>query len=130
MNHTISIEAANDDSGDVETLVLPAKWQICSRCNGNGTHVNPSIDGHGITSEEWENDWDPEEREGYFRGDYDIRCDAGCCDGKVLEIDYERLNDELKKKVDEYYDGQAEIARERAYDARIRRYEDGDYSNY
>lgn len=65
---------------------LPAVWAICSRCEGEGKHVNPNVDGHGISAEEWEQEWDKESREGYFRGDYDVTCEARCKDGKVLEV--------------------------------------------
>ena len=59
---------------------LPAKYEVCGTCNGKGTHVNPSIDAHGITGEEWENEWSDEDREGYFSGRYDVTCSE--CDGK------------------------------------------------
>ena len=31
---------------------FPAKYVVCPRCHGAGTHVNPAIDGNGIGSEE------------------------------------------------------------------------------
>jgi hypothetical protein len=65
-------------------ISLPACWAICERCKGEGTHVNPNIDGHGITAEEWQNDYDDESREMYMNGGYDVSCEAGCTGGKVL----------------------------------------------
>lgn len=68
-------------------LELPAKWEICSRCDGNGTHVNPNVDGHGITSEEWANEWAEEEKEAYLEGRYDVRCNDCSGSGKRLILD-------------------------------------------
>jgi len=55
-------------------FALPAYEVECYRCRGKGSHVNPSIDGNGISAEEWENDWDYEEREAYWNGGYDVSC--------------------------------------------------------
>jgi hypothetical protein len=51
---------------------LPAKYEVCRRCEGSGTHVNPNIDGHGITPEEFEED--PVFRDAYLAGVYDVSC--------------------------------------------------------
>lgn len=71
---------------------LPARFEVCGTCDGKGSHVNPSIDSHGITSEEWANDWDDESREAYMRGAYDVPCYE--CAGKRVspEIDETNLN--------------------------------------
>lgn len=71
------------DLEEVE-FALPAVEIECERCRGSGTHVNPSIDGNGITQDEWA-EWDHEEREGYFRGDYDVTCYA--CEGRKVTRD-------------------------------------------
>lgn len=60
------------DLEEVE-FALPAVEISCFRCRGKGTHVNPSIDGNGITSDEWA-EWDWEERENYRNGVYDVPC--------------------------------------------------------
>lgn len=57
------------DDAEVE---LPAKYVVCPRCEGCGSHVNPSIDGNGLTREDF--DEDPDFKESYFRGDYDVTC--------------------------------------------------------
>lgn len=36
------------DDGDEVELSLPTYREVCSRCQGTGTHCNPSIDGNGI----------------------------------------------------------------------------------
>ena len=56
----------------------------CTRCRGKGTHVNPAIDGNGITSDEMDrhDHDDPEFRDNYRRGMYDVTCEL--CNGKRL----------------------------------------------
>ena len=83
------------NTGELEIITLPAKFEVCHKCNGKGTHVNPAVDGHGISREEF--DEDPDFRENYFSGLYDITCQK--CDGKrvIPIIDIDRLNDEQKK---------------------------------
>lgn len=114
-----------DDSDWEEEVEVPTRWEICSRCRGNGTHVNPNIDGNGITGEEWENEWDDDSREMYLTGGYDVRCEEGCSDGKVQVIDYEHLTPEQKKWVDMYDIQQENDARERAWERETMRAEDG-----
>jgi hypothetical protein len=73
---------------DGEPIALPARWEICHRCEGNGTHVNPAVDGWDPT------DWDANDedfRENYFAGVYDIRCDQCAGSGKVQVPDPARL---------------------------------------
>lgn len=65
------------------SVQIPAKWEICDVCDGNGTHVNRNIDGNGITTDEWNGpDWDDESREMYMSGGYDVACEANCSNGK------------------------------------------------
>lgn len=73
-----------DEDGCVS---LPMYFVVCSTYNGKGKHVNPSIDAHGITAEEWDRDWSYEDREMYLDGFYDVSCYE--CGGKrvVPEID-------------------------------------------
>lgn len=79
-----------DKDGDEREVQLPAVWKICTRCEGNGTHTNPSVDGNGITASEFM-EWDPEEREGYFAGHYDVTCEECGGSGKVEVVDEEAL---------------------------------------
>lgn len=53
-------------------------WLICPVCNGEGTTVNPAIDAHGLTAEDFRED--PDLAEDYASGVYDITCAA--CNGK------------------------------------------------
>jgi RecJ-like exonuclease len=63
---------------DDEKVFLPYRMEVCFRCSGNGTHVNPSIDGNGISANDeiWQDD---DFREGYFGGRYDVVCEE--CNG-------------------------------------------------
>lgn len=76
--------------------------EVCPTCGGKGTHVNPSIDAHGITAEEWDRDWSHEDRENYMSGMYDVTCYE--CNGNnvVLVIDETRANAELLKLFNDY----------------------------
>ncbi len=80
---SITIEFDDDDS-----VEAPARWEICSRCEGEGHHSNPAIDGNGITSSEWD-EWDEEDRATYMSGGYDITCENCSGHGKVLVVDGE-----------------------------------------
>lgn len=116
-----------DDDGDFEEEVeVPSKWEICQECRGNGTHVNRNIDGNGLTAEQWE-DWDDEEREGYFSGRYDVQCKECAGTGKIQVVDYESCSPEIKAKVDTYDEQQAESARHEAED-RHTRWQEGGWS--
>jgi len=59
------------------------RFEVCPLCDGKGKHVNPSIDAHGLTREDF--DEDPDFAESYFRGDYDQRCNL-CSGEKVVPV--------------------------------------------
>jgi hypothetical protein len=102
--------------GDEEVEVkLPAKFEVCGMCRGKGTHVNPNIDGHGISEEEWNGpDWDQEEQEAYLSGRYDVQC-YECHGMRVVKVvDWDHLNNvnpKLAKEYADYLDGEAEHER-------------------
>lgn len=104
---------------DGEEIELPTTNEICRTCDGEGKHVNPNIDGHGITSEEWERDWDDESREAYFSGRYDVRCDD--CDGRgvVRAPDPKKMTPELRKAWREWQREEAEYRAECAAERRF-----------
>lgn len=91
---------------------LVAKWEVCSRCEGNGTHTNPSVDGHGITSDEWAQEWDEDSREGYLTGRYDVTCEVCNGDRVMLVPDQELLSDEQRKTLLALEDEEAAYRRE------------------
>lgn len=86
-NPTVYLE----DDTEVE---LPTSWQVCPVCDGEGKHVNPSIDCGGISSERFAED--PEFAEDYFSGTYDVPCNH--CDGRstVRGVNWEALSPVVK----------------------------------
>jgi len=79
-----------DDDGDFEeTVELPAKFDVCGLCHGQGKHVNPSIDSCGISAQDFYDD--PDFAESYFSGVYDENC-YRCGSSRVEPVlDEERL---------------------------------------
>src|SRR3990167_1319759 len=79
----------HEDINGVEIqLQLPAKYVVCLRCQGRGTHVNPAIDEHGICEDEWSGpSWSEDEKKAYLNSWYDITC-LKCSGMRVtLEVD-------------------------------------------
>lgn len=89
------------------------KWVICDLCGGDGTHVNPAVDSHGLTSEDF--DQDPDFAESYFRGDYDVPCRRCEGSGKVLAEKLDKIHEEEDR---------------RAEDRRMAALENGDVEGY
>lgn len=111
------IVTVETDDGVEEEKAFPAKYEVCSTCDGKGSHVNPSIDSHGIGAEEWDRDWDEDDREAYFDGRYDVPC-AECHGARVAPVlDEDRCTPEdvaqVGKIVEEHYAYQRECRHER-----------------
>ena len=105
------------DGLDGEIVRIPAKYEVCPTCDGKGTHVNPSIDGHGITGEEM-NELGQDFVNDYFSGAFDVVCNY--CKGMrvVLEVDREATLPRWIKLYDEMWNDEWETRR--AYDAERR----------
>ena len=103
---------------DEDECYIPAEWSVCGVCNGRGVHVNPSIDSHGIGSEEFAEDLDF--AAAYHRGVYDQPC-VSCRGRRVMPVVAEDASDEHKalaaKTSVDFYEGQVEDwhAREMGY---------------
>jgi hypothetical protein len=71
---------------------LPTRWVVCPVCDGKGSHVNPAIDCHGISAEEFAED--PDFAESYAAGEYDQTCNK--CQGRttVRAVDLDALTPE------------------------------------
>lgn len=86
---------------------IPTIKIICPTCNGNGKHVNPSIDGNGISASDecWQDEGFEED---YFQGRYDVTCHE--CNGRnvVDEIDAVACPAELLAQWMDYCNGIAE----------------------
>jgi hypothetical protein len=93
---------------DLTEIALPATFDVCETCRGKGSHVNPSIDSHGLTAEDFAED--PEFREDYVSGRYDVPC-AECAGRRVVPVvDETRATPEQLKAATEamqaHYDDQ------------------------
>lgn len=82
----------DDGVGEETTHELPARYEVCPRCEGHGTHLTPSMGNHAYSQEEFSETFsEPEDREEYFRrgGRYDVTCEE--CQGRrvVLVVDEE-----------------------------------------
>lgn len=104
---TITFETLDEETCEIE-VELPAKYEVCSRCNGEGKHTNPAIDGNGISQEQF--DEDPDFAEAYFSGRYDVACEV--CGGKRVELVVDAAECKrqgLDKELKDYYQHRREI---------------------
>ena len=97
-----------EDFDDVVTV--PSKFVVCPLCRGTGSHVNPSIDCNGLTAEDF--DEDPDFREDYMNGTYNVPCNQ--CGGKnvVPELDFP---EDIQQRINDIYKSRAEDRRNAAY---------------
>ena len=79
----------NEATGENKKIELPTHWEVCDVCHGAGSHVNPNIDCGGISEEMHD---DPDFRENYMSGVYDVTCYT--CGGKrvVKGVDWDALS--------------------------------------
>lgn len=82
---------------DDEEHEVKMAYEVCPTCEGKGKHVNPSIDSHGLSYEDFRED--PGFAEDYCSGFYDITCNQ--CAGKrvVTVIDEEYNSPEIIEMV-------------------------------
>jgi hypothetical protein len=111
--------SAEDDDGYYQTEVsLPAKWEVCGRCDGRGVH-DPEAFAQGFSSEDFAED--PDFAEDYIAGKYDITCSE--CDGRttVKEVNIDRLTPEQNVEYEKYLEHQRCMRDYRAEEAYERR---------
>lgn len=96
--NTITITLYGDRSE--HSFHFPARWVICSTCEGCATDRGASVecDGGGFTSSEWR-DLDPDFRHDYLTGRYDRPC--AYCDGlgRVQAVDEDAITNRWLKKL-------------------------------
>lgn len=77
----------DDDENELQ-IELPTCFEVCSQCEGHGTHLNEAIGSHCYSLEEFDEAFDDDEsREQYFKrgGIYDVTCKA-CKGQRVVEV--------------------------------------------
>lgn len=123
------VSEVETDAGDYEETehTLPGKNVVCWRCRGEGRHTNPSVDGHGLSRSDF--DEDPDFERDYFRGVYDVSCEV--CHGEKVVIEPDESTREEPifasawKAYDQYLEDQEAEARWAAEDRHTRRQESG-----
>ena len=81
-----------DNDGEPIFVQIPIVMVVCPTCDGRGAYVNPNIDRHGLSREDF--DEDPDFAESYRNREYDVLCDH--CKGQnvipwpIQEADIQR----------------------------------------
>src|SRR3954467_1010069 len=78
-----------DEHGEEVEHEVRLRFDVCDTCDGRGSHVNPSIDSHGLTAEDFDDDRDF--AEDYRTGVYDVPC-AQCHGERVVPVVDEEAN--------------------------------------
>lgn len=100
----MTITFMNED-GDEEEIEVPSHWEICYGCEGHGTHLNRSIGEHAYSMEEFNESFDEEQQEQYFKrgGIYDVKCSRCNGTGKIQVPDMEKIAKETRDAIDEHH---------------------------
>lgn len=82
-----------------EEVTIPTMRIVCPRCDGSGVHDHPAFS-NGITQDQF--DEDPDFREEYMSGRYDVACEE--CKGRnvVDTPDREKCTPEQIALIDEH----------------------------
>lgn len=80
------VELVHNEDADQYGFWVTFHWDVCESCGGRGTYVNPNIDRHGLTYEDF--DADPDFEEMYFSGGFDVTCEE--CQGQRVTPAYDQ----------------------------------------
>ena len=109
---TIDLTYENDNGEEI-TISVPARMEVCDRCEGTGFHLTPSIGEHAYSAEEFYEEFDEEGQQEYFRrgGIYDVQCEV--CHGRnvVPVVDENNIPERLKSQYAEWEKWDEENAR-------------------
>lgn len=111
------LDTVLDIEGGVASLLVSVSYQVCSLCEGHGSHVNPNIDYNGLTEDDIH---DYEFMEDYHSGRYDVTCSQ--CNGMRVEplIEFpEELEIWLNDRYTEDSYNYAEMAAERRFGCQV-----------
>jgi hypothetical protein len=103
---TVTATVFTGEDGDEEEKQIKFQYQVCPICDGKGSHVNPSIDAHGLSSEDFAED--PDFANDYMSGRFDQPCNL-CHGNRVTPWPVEE--DDVKA-VQDLINGRFEIERE------------------
>lgn len=94
---------------------IPVFMVVCPACDGRGRYVNPSIDAHGISADEFHED--PDFAAAYMSGDYDVGCVL--CEGdRVVPVPTNKDDRaEIEELLREAHEIRAEILAEMRFGA-------------
>lgn len=116
MTLKITMELWDDEAGEFVPVDLPARYEVCPRCDGHGTQCKLGA----MTGSEYQEmvDGDPDFPDDYKRGVYDDVCSE--CGGKrvVEEVEMDLLTPDMRKRVEDHFDAEAERAAEIRYQQR------------
>jgi len=120
---TLEITFEDPDTDEEKSFTVPAVFEVCERCQGKGTHTNPAIDGNGLTARDFAED--PDFKEDYFSGVFDVACEE-CHGNRVVPvINYDRVPKEVQGLLDAEEERQSEMAKEAYYNESVYRAEMG-----
>jgi hypothetical protein len=91
-----------------EGFTVPTTKVVCPCCDGEGSYVNPSIDGNGLSRDDIDEMGGDEFLADYVSGMYDVTCAE--CDGRnvVDDIDRDRATPEAIEFWDEWLQDEAD----------------------
>jgi hypothetical protein len=109
---TIWVDGGGEE--DDYEFELPTKNIVCPLCDGEGKHVNPSLDSNGLDREDRE---DEEFMHMYMNGGYDVPCYSckgnkvvrGLDEGNCTEEQLKEFYDQQQQAHDSYLENQAEL---------------------
>jgi hypothetical protein len=85
------VRTFEDEDGLEQEARIPANWEICGTCRGNGQH---SRNLGAFTQDEWDAQGF-EFQEEYLAGAYDSTCESCDGTGKVLVADWDKASKAL-----------------------------------
>lgn len=109
-------------------VMLPACFEVCDDCEGHGTVLNATMRGHGYTTQEFNEAFDDEDREQYFRrgGKYDVVCPTCVGNRVVPAVDEANLTVAQRAEYEQVQMTESLRARARDEDERTMRAERGE----
>jgi predicted methyltransferase len=105
----IKVWVTTKKGNDFEVF-LPSKRVVCPACDGKGYYVNPNIDGNGISPLEF--DEDPEFKENYLSGLYDVRCETCQGENVIQIVDMDKLTPKMRENLQRNWQQEAAHRRE------------------